>query len=221
MNSIQELRTDTNQQLQRFLSTTYSPLEQRWKCYLGIAPSQLHLSQDHQFRLGLTRMFHQFQLENRVLFHMTITYKTYQNTPHSPKNTNDFFINFYLKCFLPNLLGTRNFHTPNKRMLQPICYSFLDEHEPKVKKLGDEIEFADRLHHHAILAVHPNTVDRMMRMTGQNAVPIRSKYASKVMTAHIVECEAMRTLYATKQLKKYAEFLCFPDRLGLTSAASI
>ncbi len=214
---MQELRTDTNQQLQRFLSSPPPTPEQRWRKYLGIAPDQLQVSQDHQFRLALTRMFHQFSLKNRVLFHMTVTYKTYKNTQYSPKNTNDFFINFYLKCFLPSLLGTRNFHTDSKRPLQPICYAFLEEHEPQVKILGNEVLFADRLHHHSMLAVHPDTVARMRTMTGENQVPLRSRYASKVMTTHIRECEPMTMLYATAQLKKYPDFLCFPDRMKTTS----
>jgi len=213
MNSIHELRTDTHQEISRLLSSINPTPEQRWREYLGIASDQVQLSQDHQQRLSLTRMFHQLYLENRVLFHMSITYKPYQDVQYSPKNTNDFFINFYLKCFLPNLLGTRNFHTETKRPLQPICYAFLDEHEMKPRVRGPETTFPDRLHHHAILAVHSGTVTRMQTMIGENNIPLRPLYASKVMTTHIRECEAMTTLYATKSLKKYPEFLSFPDRL--------
>lgn len=213
MTSIQELRTDTNQEISRLLSHIYTDPEARWKEYLGIAADQVQMSQDHLQRLAMTRMFHQYQQEGRVLFHMTVTYKTYKDVPYSPKNTNDFFINFYLKCFLPSLLCTHRFHSRSKRPLQPICYAFLDEHEPVARVNSDRVEFADRLHHHAILAVHPNTLERMRMMTGENNVLIRSRFASKVMTTHIRECESMTTLYATKQLKKYPEFLSFPDRL--------
>jgi hypothetical protein len=213
MNSLTEQRTDTLQEISRLLFSLQPSPEEQWKDYLGIAPNQHQISQDHLQRLALTEMFHQYQEENRVLFHMTVTYKTYQNVPYSPKNTNDFFINFYLKCFLPCLLGTRSFHTKTKRPLQPICYAFLDEHECRPRVIGPEITHPDRLHHHAILAVHPETVARMRTITGENTVPSRPKYASKVMTTYIIECEAMRTLYATKELKKYPEFLSFPDRL--------
>ena len=211
MNSTHELRTDTHQEISRLLSSINPSPEQQWKDYLGITPDQIQLSQDHLKRLALTKMFHDLYLKNHVLFHMTVTYKTYKNTPYTPKNTNDFFINFYLKCFLPELLGTRNIH--KKRELQPICYSFLDEHEFRPRVFGPEVTYPDRLHHHAILAVHPNTVSRMNTMIGENCVPLRNKWASKVMTTHIRECEAMTTLYATKCYKKYPEFLSFPDRL--------
>ncbi len=127
MNSRHELRTDTHQEISRLLSSINPTPELQWRDYLGIARNQIQLSLDHQQRLELTRMFHQLHLKNHVLFHMTVTYKTYKNTPYTPKNTNDFFINFYLKCFLPELLGTRNIQ--KRRELQPICYTFLDEHE--------------------------------------------------------------------------------------------
>ena len=211
MNSTNELRTDTHQEISRLLSSINPTPEQRWREYLGIAPDQIQLSLDHQQRLELTRMFHQLHLKNHVLFHMTVTYKTYKNTPYTPKNTNDFFINFYLKCFLPELLGTRNIQ--KRRELQPICYSFLDEHEFRPRVFGPEVTYPDRLHHHAILAVHPSTISRIQTMIGENCIPLRNKWASKVMTTHIRECEAMTTLYATKQLKRYPEFLSFPDRL--------
>ena len=215
MHSLNELRTDTHQEISRLLSSINpkSNPEERWKDYLDIAPDQIQLSQDHIQRLAFTRMFHQYSLENRVLFHLTVTYKTYQNTPYTPKNTNDFFINFYLKCFLPKLIGTRNFNSSSKRQLQPICYSFLDEHEFRARVVGPEVIYPDRLHHHAIVAVHSDTISRMNTMIGENQIPLRNKWASKVMTTHIRQCEAMTTLYATKQLKRYPEFLSFPDRL--------
>jgi hypothetical protein len=211
MNSTYELRTDTHQEISRLLSSINPTSQQRWRMYLGIAPDQIQLSQDHQQRIQLTKMFHQLHQRNHGLFHMTVTYKTYKNTPHTPKNTDDFFINFYLKCFLPELLGTRNIQ--KKRNLQPICYSFLDEHEFRPRVFGTKVTFLDRLHHHAILAVHPNTIPRMNTMIGENCIPFRNKWASKVMTTHMRQCEPMTTLYATKQLKKYPEFLSFPDRL--------
>jgi len=228
MNSIHELRTDTHQEISRLLSSINPTPEQRWREYLGIAPDQVQLSQDHQQRLSLTRMFHQLYLENRVLFHMTVTYKMPLRYQYRDHQFNSFFCNFYLKFFLPSLMGTRNYHTETKRPLQPICYAFLDQHElkPVIVELqsGNLVTFPERLHHHAIVAVHPNTIDRMRHLVGENAVPLdektssakwtdRTRCAFKVMTTHIRECEAMTTLYATKSLTKYPEFLSFPDRL--------
>ena len=228
MNSRHELRTDTHQEISRLLSSINSTPEQRWREYLGIAPDQIQLSLDHQQRLELTRMFHQYELEDRVLFHMTVTYKMPLKYQYNDKQFNSFFCNYYIKFFLPSLMRTRNYHTHTKRPLQPICYAFLDQHElkPRIVKLqtGNQVVFPERLHHHAIVAVHPDTIDRMRLLVGENTVPLdtktqsekwtdRTRCAFKVMTTQIRECEAMTTLYATKQLRKYPEFLSFPDRL--------
>ena len=210
MHPIPELQTNKNHEIWQLSSSTHLTRQQRWKDYLGIDRDNTQFSQDHLKRLALTNMFQNFYQNDRILFHMTVTYKTYKETPYTPKNTNDFFINFYLKCFIPKLLGTRGIH--KKRELQPICFSFLDDHESRPKETLTRITYSDRLHHHAILAVHPNTLSRMNAMIGDNKIPLRSRWASKVMTTHIRECEAMTTLYATKKLKKYPEFLSFPDR---------
>ena len=109
--------------------------EDDWRRYLGITPEHSP-SQVQSHRLALVKLFHQYALEGRRLFHLTVTYKEYRDTPYDQRICNQFFINFYLKSFLPSLLSTRNFHLPSKRALQPICYAFIDEHEskPKVRK---------------------------------------------------------------------------------------
>jgi hypothetical protein len=230
MHSLNELRTDTHQEISRLLSSINpkSNPEERWRDYLDIAPDQIQLSQDHIQRLALTRMFHQYSLENRVLFHLTVTYKMPKDFQYQPGQYNKFFADFYVKFFLPKLIGTRSYHTKSKRPLQPICYAFIDENESRPvvleRRTGNQVEFPLRLHHHAIVAVHPDTVGRMQTMVGENKIPLevkkvsgkwteRSRCAFKVMTTHIRQCDAMTTLYATKQLKKYPEFLSFPDRL--------
>jgi len=184
---------------------------ERWRSYLGICPDQSKLSYDHQTRLAFTKMFYQYQLDGAYLFHMTVTYKSYQSIPYSPKITNDFFINFYLKNFLPYLLGTKNIH--KRRFMQPICFAFLDEHESVPTKMTKDFMFPEKLHHHAVLAVHRNIVPFMRRMLGENMIGYSLKYSSKVMTTHIRECDPMVSLYATKRLRQYPEYLVFPDRL--------
>gem|GEM_PF-5272943 len=62
---------------------------------------------------------------------MTITYTPYKDQVYLERAVNNFFINFYVKEFLPCLLHTRNIHTNAKKQVQPICYAFLDEHEMK------------------------------------------------------------------------------------------
>ena len=166
-------------------------------------------------RLELTKYFHDLKYQsNRHLFHFTLTYKPFEDYSYSPKNTNDFFIHFYTKHFLPFLLNTKNFQRSKYRELQPICYAFLDEHESKVstQKYLNTSRFSARLHHHAILAIHADTLDRMQSLIGENTLA-SNKFSNKVMSSHVRECDAMCLLYASKMYAKYPDFLCFPDRL--------
>jgi hypothetical protein len=186
--------------------------EEDWRSYLGICDEKT-ISQDHAHRLALTKLFHQYSLEGRLLYHLTITYKEYRETQYSKRICDQFFINFYLKSFLPALLGTRNFNKPSERLIQPICYAFIDEHESKPRIRRSKVEFPTRLHHHALIAVNSTTSNRISPMIGSNQIPLRQKYASKVMTTHLRACEPMTLLYASKNLRRYPDFLAFPDRL--------
>jgi hypothetical protein len=205
-----------NSTLERIPDTDHHPLsysEKRWRDYLGITPDQIKISSDHRKRLALTRLFHQYQQENKILFHLTVTYKPYQERTYTAKITNDFFINFYLKSFLPLVMKSKNYHTPSKRQYQPICFAFLEEHEQKVSPNGKV--FPDRLHHHAILAVHPSTYLSLLPYLGECRIPLKTKFSRKVMTTHLRECEPMTLLYATDQFEKYGkDFLSFPDRFN-------
>ena len=187
--------------------------EDDWRRYLGITPEHSP-SQVQSHRLALVKLFHQYALEGRRLFHLTVTYKEYRDTQYDQRICNQFFINFYLKSFLPSLLSTRNFHLPRKRALQPICYAFIDEHESKPKVRKSKVEFPIRLHHHALLAVPEQTFERLTTMIGTNIIPLRPKFASKVMTTHMRKCDPMTMLYASKRLRQYPDFLAFPDRLS-------
>ena len=193
----------------RNLTTT----EDDWRRYLGIKPEHSP-SQVQSYRLALVKLFHQYALEGRKLFHLTVTYKKYRDTQYDERICNEFFINFYLKSFLPSLLSTRNFHKSSKRPLQPICYAFIDEHESKPRVQKSKVEFPTRLHHHALLAIHTKILDKFSPMIGTNTIPLRAKYASKVMTIDLKECDPMTMLYASKRLRQYPDFLAFPDRLS-------
>ena len=148
--------------------------EDDWRRYLGIKPEHSP-SQVQTYRLALVKLFHQYALEDRKLFHLTVTYKKYRDTQYDERICNEFFINFYLKSFLPSLLSTRNFHKSSKRPLQPICYAFIDEHESKPKLRKSKVEFPIRLHHHALLAIHMKILDKFSPMIGTNTIPLRAK----------------------------------------------
>jgi len=71
-------------------------------------------------------------------------------------------------------------------------------------------EFPIRLHHHAILAVHPDNVDQLRHLVGTNTL---TRFGHKIMTSDLKECDAIRTLYASKMYWKYPDFLSFPDKM--------
>lgn len=153
--------------------------------------------------------FHQY-LENLdpnefTLLHLTTTYLPYQNRTYTAKDLNKFFINFYLKNLLPDLLHTRTW-SRSKKLKQPITLSFLDEHETKSVQVSTDATgnpiYAHpvRLHHHSIIASRPATTDQFLAMCGDNTM---LRYSPKMMTSNLVQCGADRIFYASKMLWKY------------------
>jgi hypothetical protein len=181
---------------------------QEWINYLSkTATDARSLSKNDQIRLALTEWMHSMKHQyGRILFHLTLTYKPFEDRIYPEKIINDFFINFYVKHFLPYLLNTRNIHTNAKKSIQPITLVFVHEHESNPKSGAHK--FSELLHHHAILAVHPDTLDRMNELIGENTFA-NSKFSYKIMTSDLKECDAMRLLYASKVYKRY-DYLLFP-----------
>jgi hypothetical protein len=190
-------------------------IKQVWFSYISKhATSLKHLNQSNQERIGLAKMMDDYYSSGRYLYHMTLTYKPYKNYSYSPDIVNKFFINFYVKSFLPYLLQTRSIHTNYKKSVQPICLAFLDEHAQQSYDtvMGTTPPIA--LHHHAILAVHPDTMNRFVQLVGTNTLQqaTKGKFTHKIMTTDIRECEAQRLLYASKCYRNYpSEYLAFPD----------
>lgn len=152
------------------------------------------------------------QYPDRTMFHLVLTYKPYQDIVYGELDVNKFFTKFYLRYFLPSLMKTRNYHHQSKRAIQPICLAFVDEHEhERVYDFNMRSEYSARLHHHAILAVHHEHLDRINDLVGTNTLV---NYSHKVMTSYLRECESNTLFYASKMLKQYPDFLSFPDRLN-------
>jgi len=218
MNTSQQASSIKNHQdSQSFLSNSVrNNTSSDWIHYLSKSATSIKdLSKNQQMRLELTKYFHDLKYQsNRHLFHLTLTYKPFEDYSYSPKNTNDFFIHFFTKYFLPFLLNTKNVQRIKYRELQPICYVFLDEHESRVSSQTymQKSRFSARLHHHAILAIHADTLDRMQSLIGENTLA-SNKFSTKVMSSHVRECDPMCLLYASKMYAKYPDFLSFPDRL--------
>lgn len=181
------------------------------------------LSRTDQYRLALADQMFDLQTGGRHLFHLSLTYLPYQDKEYSPAIVDRFFVNFYVKHLLPQLLGTKNIHTVSRKAIQPISYAFLDEHEMSAIRTVNHsaganplrpcARFATRLHHHAVLAVHPDTLDTFCTLIGENTLA-GGDFSSKVMTSDIRECEPMCLLYASKMLWKYPDFLSFPDKFN-------
>ena len=206
-----------HQDSQSFLSDSVrNNTESDWIQYLSRSATSIKdLSSSQQMRFHLAKFTQELEHHsNRNLFHLTLTYKPFEDYSYSPKNTNDFFIHFYTKHFLPFLLNTKNFQRIKYREMQPICLAFLDEHESQVstQKYLNTSRFSARLHHHAILAIHADTLDRMQTLIGENTLA-SNKFSYKVMSSHVRECDPMCLLYASKMYAKYPDFLSFPDRL--------
>lgn len=172
----------------------------KWKSYLNFSTSHSDL-----IRLSLTEYVHNLVLDqNRSIFHLTTTYKPYQDRIYTQKDVDQFFTNFYVKYLLPQVLGTKNIHTVIKKSIQPITFSFTDEHLQSFH--------SDRLHHHSILCVHPMTLDFFRSLDEDNPFPTNLEFTRKICTSHIRSCEPMTLLYASKMISKYSDFLCFPDK---------
>jgi hypothetical protein len=215
--SLRTQSIESHQNSQHFRSHFLPPnAASDWIQYLSRSATSIKdLSSSELMRFHLANYINEIKHQsNRHLFHLTLTYKSFKDYSYSSKNTNDFFIHFYTKHFLPFLLKTKNFQRIKYREIQPICLAFLDEHESQVstQKYLTASRFSARLHHHAILAIHEDTLDRMQTLIGENTLA-SNKFSTKVMSSHVRECDAMCLLYASKMYAKYPDFLSFPDRL--------
>ena len=149
-----------------------------------------------------------------TLFHMSTTYRPYQDRTYTERDLNKFFTNFYLKTLLPDIFQTRKW-TMTKRLQQPIVLSFLDEHEMKPVVSGHDVRnqpiyaFPTRLHHHSIVASRPRTTEFLTSLIGTNTL---LNYSAKFMTTDLKICDAERVFYASKMLWKYPEFQQFGFR---------
>ena len=172
----------------------------KWKSYLNDSKSNSDL-----IRLSLTEYIYNLVLDqNRSIFHLTTTYKPYQDRIYTQKDIDLFFTNFYVKYLLPKVLNTKNIHTVTKKSIQPITFTFTDEHLQSFH--------SDRLHHHSILCVHPSTLDFFQSLPEENPFPSNLEHTKKICTSHIRQCDPMTLLYSSKMLNRYPDYLSFPDK---------
>lgn len=174
------------------------------------ATTPQELSSSDQKRYGLLQMMLKHQESGRSLFLLTLTYKPFQNKIYSSQDVDQFFTRFYLHHFLPELLQTKHYNRSKFRPIQPITISFIDEHKPTVTKSRsnpDLLELSSKLHHHAVLAVHPDTLERIQTLVGENTM--QTGFSSKIMTTDLRPCDAGAVGYASKMFHRYPDFLTF------------
>lgn len=186
----------------------------KWEDYLQKYP---RICREPSRALALTRDMEARESSGRILYHLSLTYKPFEDNIYDERQVNNFFTSFYLKYFLPHLFESNNYDRRNRRPFQPVCYAFIDEHSHKPKidwklhaygELTAHGQFAERLHHHAILAIHPDTNARVAPLIGENTLAT-GMFSQKIMTSYLRPCEPMCLLYASKMLHKYPDYLMF------------
>ena len=219
MYSENEISTESINKLQSPPTTPLSILKQSWSDYLH---SRYHNTSTFASRIALAEYFYSQEQSGRILYHMTTTYKPFEDRTYNERDVNKFFVNFYVKKFLRYVLDTSYINKNSNRQIQPICFCFVDDHEPKVvgESFGEiannilstsiRYRFAERLHHHAVLAVHTSTVDRIDKLIGENTL---THFSRKMMTSDLKRCDAGRVLYSSKMMHKYQDYLTFPDKM--------
>ena len=221
MNCEIQISTEISHKSQSTQVTELSDLRQSWSDYLH---TRYINTTTFDTRIALAEYMYEQEQSDRVLYHLTTTYKPYEKRTYTERDVNKFFVNFYVKKFLHYLFYTSYFNKDKYRPLQPVCFCFVDEHEhrPVAREYAEiknnyfssaiKYEFPIRLHHHAVLAAHPETLDRLDRLIGTNTL---TQFSKIMMTSDVKRCDAARLLYSSKKLHAYPDYLMFPDRVTI------
>lgn len=184
-------------------------------------------SQEDRMIYELQNDFDKRRRAGYSLYHLTCTYIEPSSHPLTPRLINGLFKNFYLRYFLKQVVGS-NFIRGHLRIIQPITYCFVEEHEmmrskhaygPKANEWHPEHEeklFPARLHHHAVIAAHPETVDRFNEFLGKNTFDPNNNYCKAFMTTCLVFTPVGKSIvvYATKKRKYLDEYQAFSGDIG-------
>ena len=221
MNCKTQISTETSHMSQNTPNVPISALKESWNNYLS---SNYFNTTTFDTRVALAEYMYEQERSDRVLYHLTTTYKPYENRTYTERDVNKFFVNFYVKRLLHYIFDTSYFNKNRYRPLQPVCFCFVDEHEqrPVAREYAEiednylstaiKYEFPIRLHHHAVLAAHPETVERLDRLIGTNTL---IQFSRIMMTSDVKRCDAARLLYSSKMLHAYPDYLTFPDRVTI------
>ena len=175
-----------------------------------------------QERVSICQKFHDLERSGRKIYFLTTTYLPSKDYEHTSEGVDDIFKNFYTRKFLPWLHNTRHFNTPKNKAIQPITYTFRENHTPK--KIPKKIQFYSygevqqiyefplKLHHHSVLAVHKEHVHRITPYLGDNSFA-HPRFSHRIMTSSLKEADIGAVLYSTKCWSSNREMMTFPDKL--------
>ena len=193
--------------------------------YQSINPTILDYAdfkiRDHE-RVSICQKFHDLERSGRKIYFLTTTYFSSKDYEHTSEGVDDIFKNFYTRKFLPWIHNTRRFNSPKNKEIQPITYTFRENHVLKkvlqktlfesnveVQKI---YEFPLKLHHHSILAIHKEHVHRLTPYLGENTFAT-SKFSHRIMTSMLKKANLGAVLYSTKCWSSDREMMTFPDKL--------
>jgi hypothetical protein len=174
-------------------------------------PNPLEIKRYDRSRLDLVKNLINSEEQGRKLFHLTVTYRPYQDRIYKESDLNNFFSNFYKTGLMPFVL---NGHINNNGYFENLlfCYTFLDEHQfnpTKTKTLyGYKTGSGIRLHHHVIIDCHQDLVPKMRQLEGKNKL-VNHTFSKKFETTDLKECRPTRLLYASKMFYRYPDFVMY------------
>lgn len=147
------------------------------------------------------------------IYHLTITYNKLSDRNLRKAEVVNLFTEFYMKYFLKIVVGN-NYARPSKQKKQPITVAFLDEHVRKTAA-GSIDNFADRYHIHAVVAAHPNTIEKFEQLLGDDTLKNSdSLHCGLIKTTHLNHAAEYCPAYASKKKIHYDDFLIFgPKKL--------
>ena len=197
----------------------------QFHCYQWINPTILdhaEFSIRDKERIAICQKFSNLQRLGRKLYFLTTTYLPNKDYEHTTKGVDDIFKRFYTKKFLPWIQDTKYFHRTAYKKIQPITYTFRENHSPKKKAnrvVSDQLngstimyDFPVRLHHHSVIAVHEEHVPRIQTHLGDNTFA-NSRFSHQIMTSSLKEANLGAVLYSSKHWSSDREMMTFPDKL--------
>ena len=143
-------------------------------------------------------------LKGMKLYAFTVTYTPNDEAHSFDKTIKNRFKKFYLHEFLTKIHFNNNEWTKKFNKLQPAVVLFVEDHESKAVTMEDEYgitrtSFPERLHHHGIMAVHPDFVSRLEPYIGVNTL---NHLCKGIMTTDFKPCNIEWMLYAGKHFKQ-------------------